>query len=234
VILVGGGEPFLNPHIMTLLKDFEVYMKEGRIQICTNGQHLNDRIIAKLVDCQAIIRLSVNSLNHSHLFTRGRRFRYLPLLEKLSDNLPIIVSTALTKVNFNEIIGMIKPLSRLPIIVWAIFQPLLAGNWVRNYKRFGTNSSENDKLILELQDYIGDFILSDGIEAPIENHCERMVTSRNLYIDVLGHARACYARPDLKTHRNILKSSIQELVDELSELRKNCNKTCPIYLYHLR
>ena len=234
VILVGGGEPFLNAHAIDLLSPFHKAIQSGRIQICTNGQVLNRRSKSFLEQYTAVVRLSVHSLHRSHNFTRGQRFDYAPLLEELTDITRVIVNTALTKVNVRDVIAMVPFLSRIPIFGWAVYHPLLAGRWLEHYQKLRLEKRDIARLVAALDEFQGHLVLGDGIRTPLRPQCDRLDLSNNIYIDVQGRVRACYARPDLRTRRTVLEMKESELLSELRELTKNCPTDCRVYAELIR
>lgn len=225
-VLVGGGEPLLNPNIYPLLSNHKPLIKRGRIQICTGGRIIDDRFLSFADDCDPVLRISVHSLDGAPSFTNADAFDYMPLLTRLARKYRIVINTCLTELNYEEVMRMISPISSLNIYYWVVFIPLLSGRWIQNNEKYSIKKESLDKVLQSLASYKGKLILDNGILGCGIDPCSWINNMENLYITVDGRVRVCYSNSELLTSNITYKNSMQEIFSEIDVLKGKCRLQC--------
>ena len=136
-VTITGGEPFTRKDIFKILD----YCKDLEVEILTNSELLKGKtikLIGKKYPQLKRIKISIDGFRGHNINRKPSDYR------KILNNFKcfaeytkceLIANTAITRYTVNELVRLYKTLKKIPINIWRIDLPFLAGRYKKNYKK---------------------------------------------------------------------------------------------------
>ncbi|MCK4325646.1 radical SAM protein [bacterium] len=236
-----GGEPFLRPDLVEIVRSIHSILPQARVGIQTNG-FLPDIILEKLKDIQSFypsvsLAVSLDGSEETHDQMRGVRGTYKKAINTIryAKELgikSITVGMTLTSLNYHEVLDVYRIAEKYNC-EFSCF-PAEAGTRYSNIgESYGFSEEEKKKVVEELKEF-GYHYYMDNLRLFWEGKKKRRTLPcysgyTSLDLDPYGNVRPCVLLPDI--FGNIKEEPLRKMLysqraKAIKEKIKNCSCWC--------
>jgi len=158
-IVFAGGDPSLRRDIIELIEDARSL--NLRVELQTNAQHIGKDLLEKLISDVEVVGLSLDGPDaNTHDTIREKPGNFdsvLKLLQKLQENnVPVIIRSLVTKLNYHTIPDLSDVLKKFPNIVrWSLLEFSPVGEGFLNRERYMLDKSTFELIVEKVRQAFG-------------------------------------------------------------------------------